>query len=67
MGERIGLLGWVSCFVLYVGVFVIPFWRIFNKAGFSPWLSIFMPIPLLNIVMCFFLAFANWPNTGASK
>ena len=67
MGERIGPLGRVICFVLYVGVFVIPFWRIFKKAGFSPWFSILMPIPLLNVVMCFFLAFARWPNTEASK
>jgi hypothetical protein len=67
MEGRIGLLGWVSCFVLYVSVFVIPFWRIFKKAGFSPWLSLPMPIPLLNVAMCFFLGFARWPNTGASK
>jgi hypothetical protein len=40
MEGHIGLLGWVRYFVLYLGVFVIPFRRIFKKAGFSPWLSI---------------------------
>jgi hypothetical protein len=57
MERRIGLSA--VGFVLYVGIFVIPFWRIFKKAGFSPWLSVLMPIPLLNVVMCFFLAFAR--------
>jgi hypothetical protein len=29
----------VDGFVLGFGVIVIPFWQIFKKAGFSPWLS----------------------------
>ena len=42
-------------------VIVLPYWKIFSKAGFSGWLSITMIIPLLNIVMLFYLAFAEWP------
>ena len=42
-------------------VVVLPFWKIFSKAGFSGWLSLVMVIPLLNLVMLFYLAFARWP------
>jgi hypothetical protein len=56
-------LGIPELFVLLiiVAVMIIPFWQIFKKAGFSPALSILMIIPLANIVMIFFLAFAAWP------
>jgi len=54
---------WVCCVVGYVSIFMIPFWRIFKKAGFSPWLSLLMPIPFVNFVMFYVLAFAQWPNS----
>lgn len=42
-------------------VIVLPYWKIYSKAGFSGWLSVTMIIPLLNIVMLYYLAFAEWP------
>jgi hypothetical protein len=39
---------------------LIPHWFIFKKAGFSPWLSLLMFVPLINIFMLYFLAFARW-------
>jgi uncharacterized membrane protein len=42
-------------------IVILPYWKIYSKAGFSGWLSITMIIPILNIVMLFYLAFANWP------
>jgi hypothetical protein len=48
--------------VLIIGiVFVLPFWRIFSKAGFSGWLSLAMVVPVLNFIAVCFLAFAEWP------
>ena len=38
-----------------------PFWRIFSKAGFSGWLSLLTLIPLVNIAVLLYLAFAEWP------
>ena len=32
-------------------VLVIPFWFIFKKAGFSPWLAVLMFVPLANIII----------------
>jgi len=47
--------------VLMALVVVVPFWRIFSKAGFSGALSLLMFVPILNVIMIFFLAFAEWP------
>jgi len=46
--------------LIFIILFVIPFWMIWKKAGFSPWLSILMVVPLVSIVMLYVLAFADW-------
>ena len=49
--------------VIFAIVFLlIPYWRIFKKAGFSPALSFLMILPLVNVVMIYYLAFAEWPS-----
>jgi hypothetical protein len=40
---------------------VIPYWKIFGKAGFSSWLALLILVPIVNLVMLYFLAFADWP------
>jgi hypothetical protein len=35
--------------------------KIFSKAGFCWALGLLMLVPIANIVMAFFLAFADWP------
>jgi len=40
---------------------VLPFWFICKKAGFHGALSLLMLVPIANIVLPFFLAFAEWP------
>ena len=48
--------------IVISGLFVIlPYWKIFSKAGFSGWLSLTLIVPILNIIMLFYLAFAEWP------
>jgi hypothetical protein len=49
-------------FVFVLLVCVIPFWKIFRKAGFPPALSLLMPIPGVNLVLLYILAFADWPS-----
>ena len=69
MGRVIGLpeVLLVGSFAFWFFVLVVPFWQIFKKAGFSPWLSLLMAIPLLNAVVLYFLAFSRWPNAGTPK
>jgi hypothetical protein len=48
-------------FIIMGVIIIFPFWKIFEKAGFSGALSILMIIPIVNIVMIFYLAFSEWP------
>jgi hypothetical protein len=41
---------------------IIPFWRIFRKAGFNPALSLLTVIPIANIVVVYYVAFSRWPS-----
>ena len=47
-------------FLLVIPVFVIPYWKIFSKAGFSGWLSLLMLIPLINLIVLYIVAFSEW-------
>jgi hypothetical protein len=48
----------VSCVIL--PVYVIPYWVIFKKAGFSPALSLLMVIPGVNLIVLYYVAFSDW-------
>jgi hypothetical protein len=43
-------------------IVVIPFWRICERLGYSPWLSLLMAIPLVNLIFVYVLAFSQWPS-----
>ena len=45
---------------------VVPFWFIFRRAGFHPALSLLMMVPVVSVVMTFFLAFVDWPSLKKS-
>jgi hypothetical protein len=40
---------------------VIPFWRICTRIGWSPWLSLLVVVPLVNLIFIYVLAFSDWP------
>ena len=48
----IGFLFWLS---------IWPFWIIYEKAGFSKWLSLLNVVPLANLNVLYYVAFAKWP------
>jgi len=49
-------------FVLIIAIIqIVAFCKIFSKAGFSWVLGLLMLVPIANIIMFFFLAFADWP------
>ncbi len=52
-----GFLG----FIIIGLIIVVPFWKIFTKAGFNSALSILMIVPIVNLIMMYYLAFAEWP------
>jgi hypothetical protein len=46
--------------IIFNVILVIPFWFIFKKAGFSPWLAVLMFVPLANIIILYVIAFSQW-------
>jgi len=53
-------------FGIFVGLIcaaikVLIFCKIFSKAGYSWALGLLMLLPIADIIMAFFLAFADWP------
>ena len=40
---------------------VIPYWKIFGRAGFSKGLAFLMFIPIINIIVLWVFAFSRWP------
>lgn len=58
-------------FLLGLLLLIIPLWRICQRAGFHPALSLLAAIPGLGLLaVCAILAFAEWPakpgTTGSS-
>ena len=52
----------IMLFVLFITVIqILAFCKIFSKAGFNWVLGLLMLVPIANIIMFFFLAFAEWP------
>lgn len=37
-----------------------PYWMIFKKAGFSPWLSILALVPLVKWIVLWIVGFSEW-------
>ena len=48
--------------LIYIVVWIVPFWKIFPRAGWPSALSLLMLIPLLNFVLLWVLAFKRWPG-----
>ncbi len=56
------LLAISTIFTVMVVVTVIPYWKICTKAGFPGPLALLMLVPIANIILLFYLAFADWPS-----
>lgn len=52
----------IGIVIMAIGiVIVVPFWKIFTKAGFSGWWSLIVIVPIIGILALYCLAFAEWP------
>lgn len=43
-----------------IPVVLIPYWVIFKKAGFSPWISLLMIFPVVSLIVLYVVAFTQW-------
>jgi hypothetical protein len=53
-------LGPIAILLIVFLAAVPPFWVILKKAGFTPWLSLLMLIPVVNLVALYIVAFSRW-------
>ena len=58
--NTMGIGHWLWMLVIAI-VVVIPVWRICRRAGYPGWLGVLMLIPVANLVLLYFIAFADWP------
>jgi len=47
--------------LIIFGIHILIFCKIFSKAGYSWALGLLILVPIANIIMFLFLAFADWP------
>lgn len=52
--------GPIAIFLLCTLAALPPFWMIFKKAGFQPFLSILVLVPLANLITLYVVAFSRW-------
>ncbi len=45
-----------------LALFIVPIWRILQRAGFSGAWALLMFVPLANMLLLWFVAFSAWPN-----
>jgi hypothetical protein len=56
--------------VLILAIFsmgLVPAWpagRICSRIGFSPWLGILVVVPIVNVLLLCYVAFAPWPRAS---
>jgi hypothetical protein len=56
-----GYYGYHDFWLIGSIIAIIPFWRICDRVGLSPWLSLLLLVPLANIIFVYYVAFADWP------
>ncbi len=49
-------------FLILAIIFILPFWRIFKRAGYPGPIGLLAIIPFAGIVLLYVLAFAPWPS-----
>jgi hypothetical protein len=44
---------------------LVAFWKILGRMGYPPWLAIMASIPLLNLIVLYYVALTPWPRDRA--
>jgi len=59
----VNYFGYPELLFLLVGgvIIILPLWKIFSKAGYPGALALGMALPLVNIILLYFLGFSDWP------
>lgn len=41
---------------------LVAFWKILGRMGFPPWLAVMASIPLVNLIVLYYVAVVPWPR-----
>jgi hypothetical protein len=50
----------VSVGILVVIAAILPMYKIFTRAGFSGFLVVLLFVPLVNLIVLYYVAFSKW-------
>ena len=53
--------------LVILAITILPFWKIFSKAGYSGAWSLLMLVPLVNVLAIWIFAFSDWPVRRALR
>jgi uncharacterized membrane protein YhaH (DUF805 family) len=69
MPNHLGLDSFATLLVclVMIAIVVVPFVRIFQKAGRTGWWAVLMLIPIVNIIVLWIFAFSQWPALDRLK
>ena len=51
----------IRAFLILSLLQLVAFWKILPRMGFPPWLAIMASIPLVNLILFYYLALSPWP------
>jgi hypothetical protein len=54
-------------FMFFPVLVLPPYWMIFKKAGFSPWLALLILVPFANLLVLYIVAFSVWNVTASPQ
>jgi hypothetical protein len=43
---------------------LVAFWKILGRMGYPPWLSIMASVPVVNLILFYYVALSPWPREG---
>ena len=46
---------------------LVAFWKILGRMGFPPWLAIMASIPVINLVLLYYVALSPWPREAGLR
>lgn len=46
---------------------VVPLWRLCTRLGFPGWIALAALVPVANVGLLYFLAFAEWPRDRSAS
>ena len=55
----------IRWFVILSLLQLVAFWKILGRMGFPPWLAIMASVPLVNLIVLYYVALTPWPRERA--